>query len=308
MLLSMTGFGKSEYIFANHKTTIELRSVNSKQLDLTLKLAPPYRDLEPEIRARLTPLLERGKVDVSIYNCPISTSETSQEADTVFNQQAIQRYINSYLALPLAPKTNNGSVPAEIMSVFLRYPDVLIQNANEELLKEENQLIFEHLDLATNAFLQFRKQEGDALKQMFDNKLHAISNLLKDIEPYEKCRVDNIRQRILTNLNQLIETAASQGNHIAIDQNRLEQEMIYYLEKLDITEEKVRLDNHIRYFAETMNTTSTGVGKKLGFIAQEMGREINTLGSKSNQSEMQIIVVNMKDLLEQIKEQVLNVL
>jgi uncharacterized protein (TIGR00255 family) len=190
------------------------------------------------------------------------------------------------------------------MAAILRMPDVIkVQEDANELTDEEWTAIQQQIESTLDAFAAFRTQEGQALQQMFHTKLDEVIDLLTQVEQFEKGRVDKIRERLEQNLNLLAEKTKQQ-----IDTNRLEQEMIYYLEKLDITEEKVRLTNHVRYFREVMETEGTGVGKKLGFIAQEMGREINTLGSKSNQSEMQIIVVKMKDILEQIKEQVLNVL
>ena len=303
MVNSMTGYGKAEYIFSDHKTIVEIRSVNSKQLDLTLKMASIFRDKELDIRSILTAPLERGKVDVAIYTQPLDNN--SADNFTPVNWQAVNYYADEY-------RTRYGSVPPEVMASIMRYPDVLKPNNQELTLSDDEWTL---LQAAINQALQqlqaFRLQEGQALQRMFTDKLDGIADLLLQVEPYEQGRVQNIKQHLLANLEQLAETTKQQ-----IDQNRLEAELIYYLEKLDITEEKVRLTNHIRYFRETMdsthytlhNTQPNGVGKKLGFIAQEMGREINTLGSKSNQSEMQILVVKMKDLLEQIKEQILNVL
>lgn len=299
----MTGYGKAEYVFSDHKTIVELRALNSKQLDLTLKVAPLFRDKENDIRTMLSTPLERGKVDVVIYTQPLTGSGQtvvvngiSWEAVECYRQEYAQRY---------------GNVPDEVMAAIMRYPDVL-KNATAEiaLSDEEWVLLQQAINEALKAFIAFRVQEGEALERMFVEKLDGITQLLEQVEPYEKGRVDNIKQHLIKNLDKLAEDTKQQ-----IDRNRLEAELIYYLEKLDITEEKVRLTNHIAYFRETLNAykvadnrTNSGVGKKLGFIAQEMGREINTLGSKSNQSEMQIIVVKMKDILEQIKEQVLNVL
>lgn len=303
----MTGYGKSEALFPHKKTIIEIRSVNSKQLDLTLKTAAYYRDKEPEIRQLLQAPLERGKVDVCIY----VENTQSVESDLVFTQvnwDAVRYYICDYwahaktLQLPL---NADGGVPAEVMASIMRYPDVLrpAQASQEELTEEEWTAVKNAINAALNQYLAFRKQEGESLYHMFTEKLDAIAALLAEVEPYETHRIDRIRERLMSNLEEL-----QKKDKVEIDKNRLEAEMIYWLEKLDITEEKVRLTNHIRYFRETMAEDGAGVGKKLGFIAQEMGREINTLGSKSNQSEMQVIVVKMKDLLEQIKEQVLNVL
>lgn len=296
MIQSMTGYGKAEYIFSDHKTIVELRAVNSKQLDLTLKMSAIFRDKEMDIRNMLTAPLERGKIDVAIYTQQLEGS--SAETFTPINWQAVQYYADDYKAHSM------GILPPEVMASIMRFPDVLKANTQEVVLSDEE---WEKLQAAINEalqnFLSFRIQEGAALERMFTEKLDGITALLAEVEPYEKGRVENIKQHLIKNLDKLAEETKQQ-----IDKNRLEAELIYYLEKLDITEEKVRLTNHIRYFREVMAENGAGVGKKLGFIAQEMGREINTLGSKSNQSEMQILVVKMKDILEQIKEQVLNVL
>lgn len=299
MLQSMTGYGKAQYHFARHNTLIEIRSLNSKQLDLTLKAAPFFREREHDIRQLLTPLLQRGKVDVSI-----SLGDLSEAGSAVFtpvNEDAFAFYYHQLTGLqqryPLTAQT-------DLMADILRMPDVLAVNADQMVTDDEWSIMEQNLKQAVEAFNRFRSQEGAALQTMFCDKLDGIESLLREVEPYEKARVEHIRLHLLAQLDRL-----AQETRQAVDNNRLEAEMIYYLEKLDITEEKVRLANHIRYFRTTMQEAGTEpVGKKLGFIAQEMGREINTLGSKSNQSDMQILVVKMKDLLEQIKEQVLNVL
>lgn len=304
----MTGYGKAEYSFSDHKTIVEIRSLNSKQLDLSLKAAPLFREREADIRALLQKPLERGKVDVSIYTQAINPDATSTATSsfTPINWEAVSYYANDYKAhinLGLAGNAN-GDLPAEVMAAILRFPDVIKVNTVQETLSDEEWVLLKQaIEEALAAFIGFRKQEGASLQHMFTEKLDGIAALLAEVEPYEKGRVEHIKAHLLDNLEKLADKTKQ-----AVDMNRLEQEMIYYLEKLDINEEKVRLTNHIRYFRETMEETGAGVGKKLGFVAQEMGREINTLGSKSNQSEMQIIVVKMKDILEQIKEQVLNVL
>ena len=304
----MTGYGKAEYSFSDHKTIVEIRSLNSKQLDLSLKASPLFREREADIRAMLQKPLERGKVDVSIYTQAINPDATSTATSsfTPINWEAVSYYANDYKAhinLGLAGNAN-GDLPAEVMAAILRFPDVIKVNTVQETLSEEEWVLLKQtIEEALAAFIGFRKQEGASLQHMFTEKLDGIAALLAEVEPYEKGRVEHIKAHLLDNLEKLADKTKQ-----AVDMNRLEQEMIYYLEKLDINEEKVRLTNHIRYFRETMEETGAGVGKKLGFVAQEMGREINTLGSKSNQSEMQIIVVKMKDILEQIKEQVLNVL
>ena len=304
----MTGYGKAEYSFSDHKTIVEIRSLNSKQLDLSLKASPLFREREADIRAMLQKPLERGKVDVSIYTQAINPDATSTATSsfTPINWEAVSYYANDYKAhLDLGLAGNaNGDLPAEVMAAILRFPDVIKVNTVQETLSDEEWVLLKQtIEEALAAFIGFRKQEGASLQHMFTEKLDGIAALLAEVEPYEKGRVEHIKAHLLDNLEKLADKTKQ-----AVDMNRLEQEMIYYLEKLDINEEKVRLTNHIRYFRETMEETGAGVGKKLGFVAQEMGREINTLGSKSNQSEMQIIVVKMKDILEQIKEQVLNVL
>lgn len=306
----MTGYGKAEYSFSDHKTIVEIRSLNSKQLDLSLKASPLFREREADIRAMLQKPLERGKVDVSIYTQALAADAAATAANcgcfTPINWEAVSYYVNDYKAhinLGLAGNAN-GDLPAEVMAAILRFPDVIKVNTVQETLSDEEWVLLKQtIEEALAAFIGFRKQEGASLQNMFTEKLDGIAALLAEVEPYEKGRVEHIKAHLLDNLEKLADKTKQ-----AVDMNRLEQEMIYYLEKLDINEEKVRLTNHIRYFRETMEETGTGVGKKLGFVAQEMGREINTLGSKSNQSEMQIIVVKMKDILEQIKEQVLNVL
>ena len=296
MIQSMTGYGKAEYIFSDHKTIVEIRSVNSKQLDLTWKMSSVFRDKEMDIRNMLTEPLLRGKIDVAIYTQQLEGG--SAETFTPINWQAVQYYADDYKAHSM------GILPPEVMASIMRFPDVLKANTQEVTLSDEEwSKLQTTINEALQNFLSFRIQEGAALERMFTEKLDDITALLAEVEPYEKGRVENIKQHLIKNLDKLAEETKQQ-----IDKNRLEAELIYYLEKLDITEEKVRLTNHIRYFREVMAENGVGVGKKLGFIAQEMGREINTLGSKSNQSEMQILVVKMKDILEQIKEQVLNVL
>lgn len=295
MILSMTGYGKAETIFRGKKLICEIRSLNSKSMDISVRLASPLRAHELEMRTLLTQALERGKVDLAMYFQDEQTTATLSP----INWSAAKLYAEQY-------KAQFGEVPAEVMASILRFPDVLKQQEdNSDLTEAEWAEVQALLKKAIEAFVAFRTQEGAALQQMFAEKLGGIADLLRQVEPYEKSRVAKIRERLEQNLAQLSKETQAQ-----IDQNRLEQEMIYYLEKLDINEEKVRLRNHIKYFRDVManGEKAKGEGKQLGFIAQEMGREINTLGSKSNQSEMQILVVKMKDILEQIKEQVLNVL
>ena len=297
MILSMTGYGKAETTFRGKKLICEIRSLNSKSMDLSVRLASQLRAHELDIRTIIAQRLERGKVDLSI---DVQGDKVPSTKDvTPVNWQAAKEYASQYKA-----QMGVAEVPTEVMAAILRFPDVLkVQEDTSDLTDEEWSNVQAMLNKAIDAFIAFRSQEGLSLQNMFTEKLDGIADLLAQVEPVEKGRVAKIKERLEANLAQL--SAQTQAE---IDRNRLEQEMIYYLEKLDITEEKVRLTNHIKYFRETMAGEGSGVGKKLGFIAQEMGREINTLGSKSNQSEMQIIVVKMKDILEQIKEQVLNVL
>ena len=293
----MTGYGKAETIFRGRKLICEIRSLNSKSMDLSVRLAAPLRAHELELRAIVNQRLERGKVDLVI--CEDSGMNDSDAGYTPVNWDVAKIYAEQY-------KTQFAcdAIPDAVMAAILRFPDVLkIQEDHTDLSDEEWSSVQNLLNRSIDAFIAFRTQEGAALQAMFTQKLDGIAELLSQVEPFEKGRVAKIKERLEQNLSALSAQSAAE-----IDRNRLEQEMIYYLEKLDITEEKVRLTNHIKYFRETMDSEGSGVGKKLGFIAQEMGREINTLGSKSNQSEMQIIVVKMKDILEQIKEQVLNVL
>ena len=296
MILSMTGYGRAESQLRGKKLVCEIRSLNSKSMDLSVRLAPQVRAHELDLRTIVTQRLERGKVDLLIMNEGVN--ELSNEAISPINWAAVQAYAAQY-------KEQFGEeVPAEVMAAILRFPDVMKQQEDtSDLTEDEWKSVQALLNEAIDGFIAFRTQEGAALQNMFNEKLDGIADLLAQVEPFEKGRVAKIKERLEASLAQL--SAETQAQ---IDRNRLEQEMIYYLEKLDITEEKVRLTNHIKYFRECMAGEGSGVGKKLGFIAQEMGREINTLGSKSNQSDMQIIVVKMKDILEQIKEQVLNVL
>ena len=296
----MTGYGKAECLVAkNKKLVVEIKSLNSKSLDLGVRIAPQLRSKELEIRTLIGQRLERGKIDLSIYYQDAAQSEEAGSY-TPINREAFAYYYKELTTLQQELGWANNQ---DIVSAILRMPDVTKIQESNEISDEEWTIVLQAIDETIDAFNAFRKQEGASLYQMFCDKLDAIATLLAEVEPYEQSRIEKIKNRIEANLEQL--SAATQQ---AVDHNRLEQEMIFYLEKLDITEEKVRLTNHLKYFRETMDSEGAGVGKKLGFIAQEMGREINTLGSKSNQSEMQIIVVKMKDILEQIKEQVLNVL
>lgn len=294
----MTGYGKAESQTDNTKIIVELRGLNSKSLDLSTRMAPRLRNKELEIRTIINQRLERGKIDLSIQLESVQGNEEAGEFTHV-NKEAFAYYYNELRAL----QERLGMEAEPLTGTILRLPDVMRVQEESTISEEQWTVVKATLMSAIDHFIAFRTQEGASLERMFTEKLDAIAALLAEVEPYEKSRVEKIRGRLFGNLEQLSEETRQK-----VDMNRLEQEMIYYLEKLDINEEKVRLRNHIKYFRETMQGDGTGVGKKLGFIAQEMGREINTLGSKSNQSEMQIIVVKMKDILEQIKEQVLNVL
>lgn len=287
----MTGYGKEVAVFNGKKINIEIKSLNSKALDLSTRIAPLYREKEIEIRAMIAAALERGKVDFSIW-----VEKNDNLNATPINGALVENYYKQILAIS---QERNIPAPTDWFATLLRMPDVMTRAEVEELSEEEWNTVKHGIEAALSKLVDFRKQEGAALFQKFSEKLDNIAALLQSIEPYEKSRTEKIRQRIIDGLNSIPE--------VEYDRNRLEQEMIYYIEKLDINEEKQRLTNHLKYFRETMEQ-GHGQGKKLGFIAQEMGREINTTGSKSNQAEMQQIVVRMKDELEQIKEQVLNVM
>ena len=291
MILSMTGYGKASIAHKDKKITVEIKSLNSKTFDLSARIAPLYREREMEIRNILFKSIERGKVDFSIW----IEKENGNDA-TPINAALVNNY---YQQIKAISSQTGIEEPKDWFSLLLRMPEVMTRTEVEELTEEEWKAVQNAIDLALEQFTNFRKQEGLALYNKFTEKINNIAQLLKDIEPYEQMRVEKIKQRILDGLKTLPE--------VDYDKNRLEQELIYYIEKLDINEEKQRLTNHLKYFIDTMNE-GHGQGKKLGFIAQEMGREINTTGSKSNQAEMQNIVVRMKDELEQIKEQVLNIL
>lgn len=291
MIQSMTGFGKAEANFQGKKIIVEVKALNSKSLDLSTRIAPIYREKDIQIRQTIAAKLIRGKVDFSLW----TERDTTPEAIPVNTTLAEQYYKQ------LRTMTQNMGMPepADWLTLLLRMPDVMSRTETEELTEEEWNVVQQVMDEALQHLIDFRKQEGAALQHKFAEKLDNIQRLLTDIEPYEKGRVEKIRARIIDGLQAIPE--------VDYDKNRLEQELIYYIEKLDISEEKQRLNNHLKYFRETMESEEAQ-GKKLGFIAQEMGREINTTGSKSNQAEMQNIVVMMKDELEQIKEQVLNAL
>ena len=292
MIQSMTGYGKGVVAYRDKKINVEVKSLNSKTLDLTTRICPLYREKEMEIRQTIAKALERGKIDFSLW----IEREATTEAIPI-NTALMQSYYKQIVEII---SQTGIPEPEDIFTTILKMPDVMVKAEVEVLTDEEWAAANEAIKNALDQLVEFRCQEGAALHNKFVEKIDNIETLLKEIEPYEKTRVEKIRQRIVDGLANIPE--------VEYDKNRLEQELIYYIEKLDISEEKQRLANHLKYFRETMNEEGHGVGKKLGFIAQEMGREINTTGSKSNQAEMQNIVVKMKDELEQIKEQVLNAL
>lgn len=291
MIHSMTGYGQTVVNHNNKKIHIEIKSLNSKNLDVTTRIASIYREHEIEIRQTIATQLQRGKIDLAIW-----IEYNTEHASLPIDPQIIKKY---YTQLKDIITQADMPEPTDWLQTILRMPDAILHNQVETLEEEEWTTVHNAINQAITQLIDFRKQEGTALQAMFQEKISNIATLMQQIDKYETQRVDKIKSRIIDNLQQLHE--------VEYDRNRLEQELIYYIEKLDISEEKQRLANHLTYFTQTMND-QPGQGKKLGFIAQEMGREINTTGSKSNNAEMQNIVVKMKDELEQIKEQVLNVL
>ena len=292
MIQSMPGYGKATAELSDKKINVEIKSLNSKAMDLSTRIAPLYREKEIEIRNEIAKALERGKVDFSLW----IDKKDACELITPINQDVVVAY---YERIRTISETTGIPAPEDWFSTLLRMPDVMTKNDIQELSEEEWKAVHATVLQAIQNLVDFRIQEGAALEKKFREKISNIAKLLTSVDSYEKERVEKIKERITDALEKTIS--------VDYDKNRLEQELIYYIEKLDINEEKQRLSNHLKYFINTMEDGS-GQGKKLGFIAQEMGREINTLGSKSNHAEMQKIVVQMKDELEQIKEQVLNVM
>ena len=292
MIQSMTGYGKATAELTEKKINVEIKSLNSKAMDLSARIAPAYREKEMEIRNEIARVLERGKVDFSLW----VEKKVCADAATPINQVLVEGYYNQIKAIS---ENLHIAVPTDWFQTLLRMPDVMTRTETQELSEEEWGIVYAAVKEAVSHLVDFRKQEGAALEKKFREKIANIHRLLESVTPYEKERVDKVKERITDALEKTL--------NVDYDKNRLEQELIYYIEKLDINEEKQRLGNHLKYFISTLESGS-GQGKKLGFIAQEMGREINTLGSKSNHAEMQKIVVQMKDELEQIKEQVLNVM
>lgn len=293
MILSMTGFGKAVKVYNNKKITAEVKSLNSKQLDFGTRTPQNYRQIEMDLRNLVSQSLMRGKIDLYVYCEPIEGATSGTINIPMLLQYKAQ-------IVEMADKLNIAQ-PEDWYATLLRMPDALKTDAKAtEADEEELQVVKEVVAQATEQLIAFRRQEGERLTSFFDEKIAAIQALLDEVPKYEVPRTQKIKQRILDSLAKLKE--------VDYDKNRFEQELIYYIEKLDITEEKIRLQNHLNYFLETLKSDEPGQGKKLGFISQEIGREVNTMGSKANQADLQNLVVRMKDHLEQIKEQVLNVL
>ena len=289
----MTGFGKAVKVYNNKKITAEVKSLNSKQLDFGVRTPQNHREIEMELRNSVSLALKRGKIDLFVYCEPIEGATSGTINIPMLQQYKVQiEEMATQLQLPL---------PGDWYATLLRMPDALKTDAKANEADEgELQTVKEVVAQATAQLIEFRRQEGARLATFFEEKIAAIQTLLDEVPRYEEPRIQKIKARILDALAKIKE--------VDYDKNRFEQEMIYYIEKLDITEEKIRLQNHLNYFLDTMHGEEPGQGKKLGFISQEIGREINTMGSKANQADLQNLVVRMKDHLEQIKEQVLNVL
>lgn len=294
MIHSMTGYGKADAEYNGKKIHVEIKSLNSKNLDLNTRIATAYREKEMELRKLIAAELLRGKVDFTVW-----CEKATESAGCTINAATVADYVQQIQTVSKQVPGLAAPVGAGLWEVLTRLPELTQSAPAEELSDEEWNVVEDAVHRAIKALQDFRLQEGEALTQKFTHNIDRIEALFHSIEPFEQSRVEKIRTRLEERLAEL--------TGVDYDKNRLEQELIYYIEKLDINEEKQRLSNHLRYFRETL-AGEIGQGKKLGFIAQEMGREINTTGSKSNQAEMQNIVVKMKDELEQIKEQVLNVL
>lgn len=291
MLLSMTGYGKSAGEFNNKTIIVEIRSLNSKQADVNLKIPQSYREKELEIRNQVVSKLQRGKIELLVY-----VEQPEKDKGGIINPEIFANYATQLRNLA---QTNNLVYSDAILPAILRMSDVL-KSEKEEFNDDEYATLSEIVSSALEMMMNFRKQEGNALEKDIKTRIDLIGSYLDAIVPFEKMRLENVRARIKNNMNEI-------GLGDKVDLDRFEQELIYYLEKIDITEEKVRLANHLLYFIETMESPD-GVGKKLGFISQEIGREINTIGSKASDVDIQKLVVQMKDELEKIKEQLMNVL
>ena len=291
MMKSMTGFGKAVNEIPGKKITVEIRSLNSKQLDLNLRMPYLYKEKELELRTDMSKQLERGKVDINIY-----AESTSETLPVALNKELAKTYYKELQSLSTELNENGN----DSLSLVIKMPEVMkAEREVQELNEEEWKQVKTTVDKAVEAFQKFRDDEGNTLAKEFESRIAIIGSLLLEIVKLDSLRIANIKERIKTNLAEVIEKDK-------IDINRFEQELIYYIEKLDITEEKLRLKTHLDYFTSTMNEPSSG--RKLGFISQEIGREINTIGSKANDAGLQKLVVQMKDELEKIKEQMLNVL
>lgn len=288
MLHSMTGYGKATGTFEGKKVSVEIKSLNSKSMDLYVRTAPFYRDKELEIRQRITALLDRGKVEANI-----NIESTGSSKSVEINKDLAVAYFQDL------KQTNEliGQSSEDYLSLIMKMPDIFMQS-KEDISEAETQFLFRLVDEAASKLNDFRKQEGEALEREFNDRIQEIKSLLDRVPEFESLRIETIRERMRKGLEDM--------DNPNFDENRFQQELIFYIEKLDISEEKMRLANHLDYFLETMVLPSAG--KKLGFITQEIGREINTLGSKSYHVELQKMVVDMKDSLEKIKEQVLNTL
>lgn len=291
MIQSMTGFGKGVSTTPSLKISVEIKSLNSKQLDISTRTPDIFREADLQLRQTIGDALHRGKVDVLVL-----VEDVTGSSPVSINIEVVRAYKQQIMAMA---SDLDIAWPSDWYATLLRMPDAIKQQVSAPDEEQINALM-QAAATAIEAMVDFRTREGARLETFFTEKLNAISSLLAEVEPFETERVTRIRERLEDNLSRL--------EGVDYDRGRLEQELIFYIEKLDVTEEKTRLRSHLAYFAETLALTSPGQGKKLGFIAQEMGREINTLGSKSNNADMQRIVVRMKDELEQIKEQVLNVL
>lgn len=288
MLMSMTGFGKATGTYQSKKISVEVRSLNSKSADLTVRTHNSYKELEPKARKIVTDLLERGKIDLII-----NLDSTGDSKAFSLNTDLAKAYYKDLKAF----NESIGEKSADYLALILRMPDIYV-NEKEEMTDEERNCVIGLVEQACGKLNEFRRQEGVALENEFTERIEDIRRLLNEVPKYEQERVETVRERMRKALEDV-----TNGNY---DENRFQQELIFYIEKLDVSEEKMRLANHLDYFLETMTTNEAG--KKLGFISQEIGREINTLGSKSNHAEMQKLVVDMKDNLEKIKEQILNTL
>jgi len=285
MIQSMTGYGKAEIELHQKKVTVEIKTLNSKNLDLNVRIPSYYREKELEIRRNLSKQLVRGKIDFSIF-----IESTGSQTSTVINKEVINNYIDQLRSIAVTPPENS-------LEIAMRLPDAL-KTEREQLDEDEWLVIGKAIDEAIKKVLKFRLDEGSVLKQDFTNRINAIQELSEQVVSLDEERLQKMREKLVKAIAELKQT---------VDENRFEQELVYYLEKLDITEEKVRLNNHLDYFLQELDSDISN-GKKLGFISQEIGREVNTTGSKSNFAPMQKVVVQMKDELEKIKEQLLNVL